>query len=188
MGPAIAAVDTPDIYIYYSDIYGNAGGDWTPYIADYLGIFGNISSDPMYSNLFEGDYRLQPGSPCIDAGDPQSPDDPDGSRADMGAYYFNHLTGVVDNPVISTIFQLNQNYPNPFNSSTTISFELEEPGNVKLLVYDLLGREITVLADRHMEAGGYNIGFDVSGLSSGIYFYRLRAGDTVETKRMLLLK
>jgi hypothetical protein len=83
---------------------------------------------------------------------------------------------------------LNQNYPNPFNSSTTISFELEEPGNVKLLVYDLLGREITVLADRHMEAGGYNIGFDVSGLSSGIYFYRLRAGDTVETKRMLLLK
>jgi hypothetical protein len=188
LGEAVAAVDTPDIYIYYSDIYGNAGGDWTPYIADYLGLFGNISSDPLFSNLFEGDYRLQPGSPCIDTGDPQSPDDPDGSRADMGAYYFNHLTGVEGDPFIPTVFRLNQNYPNPFNAQTTISFESVKPGNLKLAVYDLLGKEITVLLDGYHEAGRYMIDFDASGLSSGVYFYRLRAGDTVETKRILLLK
>lgn len=187
-GEAVAAVDTPDIYIYYSDIYGNSGGDWTAYIADYLGSFGNISSDPLFTNLFEGDYRLQPGSPCIDAGDPQSPDDPDGSRADMGAYYFNHLTGINDDSIIPSIFRLKQNYPNPFNASTTISFELAEPGNVKMAVYDLLGKEIVVLLDSYHEAGRYMIDFDASRHSSGVYFYRLQAGDAVETRRMVLLK
>lgn len=188
IGPAIAAVDTPDIYIYYSDIYGNAGGDWTPYIADYLGLFGNISLDPIFSNLFEGDYRLQPGSPCIDTGDPQSPEDPDGSRADMGAYYFNHLTGLIDYPVIPSVLRLNQNYPNPFNAQTTISFESKKPGNLKLAVYDLLGKEIIVLLDGYHEAGRYTIDFDASGLSSGVYFYRLQVGNAIETKQMVLLK
>ncbi|UCE67734.1 MAG: T9SS type A sorting domain-containing protein [Candidatus Zixiibacteriota bacterium] len=187
-GEAIAVLSALDIYIYYSDIYGNAGGDWTGYIADYLHSFGNVSLDPHFRNPFEGDYRLHEDSPCIDSGDPQSPDDPDGTRADMGAYFFNQLTGIDDDPVIPSILMLNQNYPNPFNASTAISFRLSVREFVKLAVYDLLGRKVKTLADEERPAGVHTITFDASDLSGGIYFYRLRAGDVTESRMLLLLK
>jgi hypothetical protein len=85
-------------------------------------------------------------------------------------------------------FELCYNYPNPFNASTTISFEMGKPAKVKLAVYDLLGREIAVLADRYLESGSYSCNFAAPGLTSGIYFYRLRAGNAAETRRMVLLK
>lgn len=187
-GEAVAVISAPDIYIYYSDIYGNAGGDWTGYIAGYLHSFGNISLDPHFRGLFEGDYRLHEDSPCIDSGDPQSPNDPDGTRADMGAYFFNHLTGIDDDLVIPSILMLNQNYPNPFNASTVISFRLSVQEFVKLAVYDLLGKETAILLNSYLQAGEYQTEFNASDFSSGVYFYRLQAGDAVETRRMVLLK
>jgi hypothetical protein len=83
---------------------------------------------------------------------------------------------------------LSQNYPNPFNSSTIIHFEIVQESEVALTVYDILGREVTTIINETKRPGSYDIKFDAIGLSSGAYFYRLRAGDTVETKRMLLLK
>jgi hypothetical protein len=83
---------------------------------------------------------------------------------------------------------LHSNYPNPFNSSTTISFELVAPGNVKLEVYDLLGREMATLVDGYLESGYYDNKFVASNRPSGIYFYRLNIGNAVKTGRMVLLK
>ena len=104
---------------------------------------------------------------------------------------------VVQNPLtdinsfessLSTEIILHPNYPNPFNPSTTISFKLPIESNVSLVVYDQLGQEITELIDRKLKAGYHEIDFKNISLSSGIYFYRIKAGDYVKTKKMILMK
>lgn len=87
-----------------------------------------------------------------------------------------------------TSFQLNQNYPNPFNPATMISFSIPEKSFVSLKIYDLLGNEITELISDVKEAGNYSASFDASHLSSGIYFYTLKANGYSLTKKMLLAK
>ncbi|MFZ1520491.1 MAG: T9SS type A sorting domain-containing protein, partial [Ignavibacteriaceae bacterium] len=89
-----------------------------------------------------------------------------------------------------TDFTLQQNYPNPFNPSTIISYQLPVAGNVSLKVFDVLGREVATLVDEYRDAGSYNVQFTMNNvqLSSGIYFYQLKAGEFVETKKMLLIK
>jgi hypothetical protein len=89
---------------------------------------------------------------------------------------------------IPTEFILEQNYPNPFNPSTTIRYGLPERSVVSLTVFNTLGQQVEVLQDEEQEAGYHEVKFDASGLSSGVYFYRLRAGDFVETKRLLLVR
>jgi len=83
---------------------------------------------------------------------------------------------------------LRQNYPNPFNPSTVISYQLPTSGFVKLRVYDVLGREVATLSDAHQGAGNYSVVFDAANLTSGVYFYRLEAGNFAETRKFLLLK
>jgi hypothetical protein len=94
-------------------------------------------------------------------------------------------------------FVLYQNYPNPFNPTTEIRYHLpaggtqagmSEVNHVSLRVYDLLGREVATLVDEIKEAGMYEVKFNASKISSGVYFYRLQAGSFIETKRLLLLK
>jgi hypothetical protein len=85
-------------------------------------------------------------------------------------------------------FDLAQNYPNPFNPSTTITFELPRASQVNLSVFDILGRGVSVLVNEWRDAGVHEVKFDGSNLPSGVYFYRLQAGDFTETKRLLLLK
>ncbi len=87
-----------------------------------------------------------------------------------------------------TVFALGQNYPNPFNPSTTISFSLPASGSVSLKVYDMIGREVAVLADNVMSAGNYSVQFNASALASGMYVYQLRSGGHVSTKKMTLMK
>jgi outer membrane protein assembly factor BamB len=89
---------------------------------------------------------------------------------------------------IPTEFVLLQNYPNPFNPSTKIEFKIPVAGLANLKVYDLLGREVTTLLNKVLQPGNYAIDFDASTLSSGIYFYALRAGTFISTKKMILLK
>jgi photosystem II stability/assembly factor-like uncharacterized protein len=85
-------------------------------------------------------------------------------------------------------FSLEQNYPNPFNPSTTIRFELPKASDIRLSVYDILGREVIVLANERKAAGVHEVRLDGSGLASGMYLCRLRAGDFTATRRLLLLK
>ena len=83
---------------------------------------------------------------------------------------------------------LDQNYPNPFNPATTISFSLPSASFVSLKVFDALGEEVSVLLAEVLPAGTYAQQWNATGLASGVYFYRLRAGDVVQTRRMLLLR
>ncbi len=85
-------------------------------------------------------------------------------------------------------YALGQNYPNPFNPSTTISYAVKFDGFVSLKVYDFTGREVASLVNAEMKAGSYDVQFDASGLSSGIYFYTLQSGSFKETKKLTLLK
>lgn len=85
-------------------------------------------------------------------------------------------------------FALNQNYPNPFNPVTVISYDLPVTTQVSLTVYDLLGKEITTLVNEIQDAGFRSVEFDASNLASGMYFYRLRAGDFSDTKKLMVVK
>lgn len=85
------------------------------------------------------------------------------------------------------VYALHQNYPNPFNPITTIKFDLPRNGNMSLKVYDILGKEVYSLFE-NKEAGYYTVSFNGSNLASGVYFYRIEAGDFVQTKRMMLIK
>ena len=85
-------------------------------------------------------------------------------------------------------YYLHQNSPNPFNPSTTIEYELPKSSEVRLSVYDILGREVSVLVNDRRDAGVHEVKFDAAGLSSGVYFYRLQAGDFVQSRKLLLLK
>jgi hypothetical protein len=85
-------------------------------------------------------------------------------------------------------FELAQNYPNPFNPRTEISFSVPEAGNVSLVVYDVKGRKVAVLTDRHHEPGTYTYSWDAGSLASGVYFYRIQAGQFVKIRKMILMK
>lgn len=94
----------------------------------------------------------------------------------------DRLTGIPDR------FDLKQNYPNPFNPSTMVNFQLPIAANVRLSVFDLLGREVVALVNEKKNAGQYSVQWDASRFPSGIYFYTMQAGEFRETKRMILLK
>jgi hypothetical protein len=89
---------------------------------------------------------------------------------------------------IPSDFALEQNYPNPFNPQTTIRYHLPQDSDVRVTVFDLLGREIATLVNGYMTAGVHNINFNASSLASGIYLYRIEAGSYSKVKRMLLIK
>jgi hypothetical protein len=99
------------------------------------------------------------------------------------------ITGVEDKTnVLPKNFSLSQNYPNPFNPTTTIHYSVPKTSFVTIKVYDMLGKEIATLVNQEKSAGNYTVQFNGSNLSSGIYFYRMRSGNFVETKKLLLLK
>lgn len=85
-------------------------------------------------------------------------------------------------------YSLSQNYPNPFNPSTTIKYDIPKESFVKLKIYDILGREVKTLVKEQKSAGTYKVTFEASNLSSGVYFYRIQAGNFVQTKKLILLK
>jgi hypothetical protein len=85
-------------------------------------------------------------------------------------------------------YSLSNNYPNPFNPSTKISWQLPVRGQVSLKVYDVLGNEVATLVNEEKPAGIYEVAFNASDLSSGVYFYQLKTGNFISTKKMILLK
>jgi len=102
---------------------------------------------------------------------------------------FNRQTGIADEPTAQPmLYSLSQNYPNPFNPSTTITYTIRRAENVLLRVFDVLGQEVASLVHERREAGQYQTTWFATNVPSGIYFYRLQAGEYVETKKMILLK
>ncbi len=103
---------------------------------------------------------------------------------------YSQVTGI-NEPGLSALpteFSLSQNYPNPFNPSTKISFNLAETGFISLIVYDVLGNEVSTLVNEEKPAGEYEVEFSGNGLTSGVYFYQLRTGSFIQTKKMILMK
>ena len=99
-------------------------------------------------------------------------------------------TEVADQVVQPKDYELSQNFPNPFNPTTVINYQISKPGLVTLKVYDILGREAATLVNKEQQAGSYSIQLsaDKFNLNSGIYFYQLRAGSFIQTKKMIILK
>ena len=110
--------------------------------------------------------------------------------ADGRVSYSNEIEVVLNRP---NVFSLEQNYPNPFNPVTSINYRLSAVSDVKLVVFDLLGREVLTLVHKNEEAGQHTISFNAESLTSGVYFYRLNAKTAsgskfVSTRKMVLMK
>lgn len=93
-----------------------------------------------------------------------------------------------DESPLPTSYELKQNYPNPFNPSTTIAFAIPKPSAVTLKIIDMLGREIATLVDEKLPAGEHKVVFDTRSLPSGVYYYRLQAGEFSETRKLMLVR
>lgn len=194
-GEQIALISSPSTFTYNLIEGGFAGT-------------GNINANPFFETT---GFYLSDSSACIDAGDPDPIfNDPEGdpgmgkwpsqgtTRNDMGAYG-GPLSMELSEFVISSVedydsdnnpdnFRLEQNFPNPFNPTTKIFYELSKPELVTLKVFDVIGNEISTLVNEVQYSGRYESIFSGSGLASGIYFYRLRAGSFSQTRKMVLLK
>ena len=117
-----------------------------------------------------------------------------GNKYSYVGYYFTFtrkllVTGIASQGGnVPAVYSLSQNYPNPFNPSTTIKYELPKSSVVSLTVYDILGRQVSVLVNDRRDAGVHEVKFDGSYLASGVYFYRLQAGGFVQAKKLMILK
>jgi hypothetical protein len=106
-----------------------------------------------------------------------------------GAYSATILTTDVNEDIqLPNSITLKQNYPNPFNPSTSIEYSIVSGEFVSLKVYDMIGKEITTLVNENKSAGNYKVNFDASSLASGVYIYKLTAGNFSESKKMILAK
>lgn len=197
----------------YNDVLGNLEGNFYGFSAEVgdttwgfnrngvpCDSFHNIIRDPLFVDTADFDFNLLITSPCIDAGDPSSPMDPDSTIADIGAFYYPHTPTFVkgDERNIPGEFELSQNYPNPFNPTTRIQFrvsslEFGNPAHTTLKVYNILGQLVRTLVDEEKMPGNYEINWDGNNdsgkeVGSGIYFYQLRTRDYTDTKKMVLLR
>jgi hypothetical protein len=195
----------PQIYTFWCTpeaAYSNIQGD-TILIGE-----GNISKEPM---LRGESFELSDSSSCIGAGKlsyqfgsttvtcpytcflGQPRPSPSGSNPDMGA-----CESLLGSPVVGLenqlsdnipkTYDLKQNYPNPFNPNTTIEFDLPKSSKVTLKIFNILGEEVITLISDKLSAGSYSYEWDASNLASGVYLYRLQAGDYVETRKMVLMR
>ena len=106
--------------------------------------------------------------------------------SDVGT--ISSITGIEDEKTTPVDYSLNQNFPNPFNPSTTIKYILPKAEKVRIVVYNLLGQKIITLLNKQMPVGSYEVEFTAKDLPSGVYLYRIEAGDYQEVKKMILMK
>ena len=142
-----------------------------------------------------GNYHSIVTSPAIDAGssvdapniDKDGITRPHGNGFDIGCYEYVSSTSIEDENIVNN-FKLYQNYPNPFNPSTIISWRIPVSNHQTLKIYNMLVQEVATLVNEVKSAGGYEVEFDASLLPSGIYFYQLRAGEFIQSKKMSFIK
>ncbi|UCH84508.1 MAG: T9SS type A sorting domain-containing protein [Candidatus Latescibacterota bacterium] len=181
-GPAMLCFGTATPVVTCCDIYGNAGGDVL------CGVDGgdNTYTDPLFCNIAEGDYTLDPASPCAPANSPCNL-----LIGALPATCVGSAIGGGEPPRETSLFQ---NVPNPFNPSTTIRYTVGEPGGyVSLRVYDVTGRVIRVLFDGAAGPGEKTVTWDGDNeqgkrVASGVYFYRLTAPGFARTMKLVVLK
>lgn len=175
-----------NIDVRYCDLFGS---DSINLVNAHLGD-GCIEANAFFESPRLGIYRLRPNSPCIDAGDPNSPRDPDGSRADMGAFPFDHRLSVESDgrDARPTQSDLLSAYPNPFNAVTTIRFTLPQAGWMRISVVDVMGKEVSELASGRVSEGEHSVVWDVSSFPAGVYLVRLEGMGRGEAMKVVVMK
>lgn len=187
----------------YNLCFANTNGDFLtadPNLGSISTVNANGDSCDTYNNLFRdprlvdpatGECHLQALSPCIDAGSPTAPLDPDNTVADIGAYYFhqtpngNRLTRASTPP---REFSLSAAYPNPFNATTVLAYDVPRAARVTLTLYNLLGEQVATLVDAPTQPGRYHATWNAAAVASGPYLAVLQSGETRLTQKLLLLK
>jgi len=152
---------------------------------------GNIAHDPYFVNAEEDDYHLTAGSPCIDRGDPASEDDPDGSRADMGAFFFDRRINSAQLEHKSPApdrFGLISVFPNPFNSNATVSYNLQYATDVSIRLFSSNGSYVKIIFEGRNEAGINSSQLAARGLPSGLYVLKMEYGDRVSTRKVSVME
>jgi hypothetical protein len=189
------------VTISHSDIqYGVEGMEFEENVVNWLG--GNMSVYPMFVDPSSHDYRLLEESPCIDAGIQDTTlvynegrdtlfiptIDYSGSAPDIGANEYTSPALITEYQNQSEEYSLDQNYPNPFNPTTAIGYRLSAVNDVELSVFNSLGQKMVTLVSERQGAGHHQVEWDASDFTSGVYYYRIRAGKYVNVKKMILLK
>ncbi len=169
----------------------------TPAFYNFLKVVGIDSTDTLGFAYFEGDDWTASGIETIDKGDSVCFEGIHLSKVGGGRGNIYSVTGIkIENlGEISNEFELYQNYPNPFNPVTTIRYSIPgtqglqaTPEKVQLTIYNVLGKKVTTLVNTEQPAGTYQVTFDANGLPSGIYFYKLNAGNYTKVRKMILMK
>ncbi|MBI3587235.1 MAG: right-handed parallel beta-helix repeat-containing protein [Ignavibacteriales bacterium] len=184
--------------IGYNDAWGNGAGSFAP---QFFPASTNIAVNPLFIDTTSGNYSLQAGSPCRNAGDPDPQyNDGDGSRNDMGAFggpLGNVVTSADDGKEIGSALPseivLYQNYPNPFNPETAIRFGLPSREWIVLSIYNLLGQRVRLLFKGEKDAGQHVISWDGkddhnNSLGSGFYVCALNGIKGLQLRKILLIK
>jgi len=193
--------------IKYSNFFNNEGQNFYG-LNDSIGVnvttnangdscdaFYNIQLDPLFVDPLNGDYHLSWAnypipdstmSPCIDAGDPSSPPDPDWTIADMGAYYYHQPVSI--NEPEDNSGCIIWNFPNPTQNATTIKYTLKQNSHVIISIYNIKGQLVSTLVNETKPKGEYSVMYDTEALSSGVYFYKIQTEDISEIKKMIVIK
>lgn len=203
--PALCFIVGSQSFLHHNSFYGNGINNenfqgtvpgrlgeivTTNANGDSCDIFYNIYLPPRFVDWSGGNYYLQSVSSCIDAGDPESPLDPDSTVSDIGAYYFDQNV-FFEEPAYEPLPQssvLISSYPNPFNSETTISYIIPRADRIDLSAYNIQGGKVATLYDGFKPSGSYEIVWKADNYPSGVYFVELSAGNHYSTQKLLLLK
>jgi len=164
----------------YSDIINGTGQAWFNQ--------GCIDMDPFFEDTLQNNYNLMEGSPCVDSGDPESPLDPDGTRADMGALYFDQSTGLDEKGNLPEYPNVMYCYPNPFNASTTFRYFLNSDSEIIIEIFNILGQRVDILSGGMKKEGAHAVNWNAGSEPSGVYFARISTGGETASIKMVLMK
>ncbi len=194
-----------NVNIQYSTIENGEDGIETNSNGTFIWGLGNLDTDPLFTNPLNNDFTLMVNSPCIDAGTAELvvdeilvlnmlDDEYEMEAPDMGALEVSDPVAIDPGSELSPqAFALHQNYPNPFNPSTTIRFNLPDNGWVSMIVFDLLGREVSRLIDAEYGSGSHSVNWQATDgqgemLDAGVYLYRISFRDDQGSEYQLIKK
>ncbi|MCP5062250.1 MAG: T9SS type A sorting domain-containing protein [Ignavibacteriae bacterium] len=170
----------PDILSY--KIYRKENNSRWEYIGSATKLRPKFTDNDVESNYSHDDYYYK-----VLARDNQGKESVYSNEVSITGLMAKYAEQTKEKEIPSEYF-VAQNFPNPFNPTTTISYQLPKASNVILKIYDVLGKEVAELVNENKSAGKYNVSFDANNLPSGLYFYKIQAGEFTETRKMLLMK